>query len=238
MLSLSAFATRSTVESDGVQYHDLMKHYDLEAPYAKLAGTKLPTTYHHLLRGVGDKATAKVEAAAPGGSLLSLLQGVPFDRPIETLPDATLKSALQLPPASKLGPVLHPLKDRTSEVVNAGLGWWLTRARSSDGPDKSQGLIHAPPPTHKEKLALDEKLKGKAKDDHDRKEKKDKKKKKREREDASVLQSLLAPLVTELRGLTWAGWIVSGKAGNPFIQVGNHQQSVDWSAEAHGIMLW
>lgn len=85
--------------------------------------------------------------------------------------------------------------------------------------DKSQGLIHAPPPTHKERQVLDEKLKGRAKDDHDRKEKKEKKKKKREREDASVLQSLLAPLVTELRGLTWAGWIVSGKAGNPFIQV-------------------
>lgn len=85
--------------------------------------------------------------------------------------------------------------------------------------EKSSGLIHAPPPTQKDKAAQEEKLKSKSKDEKDRKEKKEKKKKKREREDASLLQKLLAPLVTELRGLTWAGWIVSGKAGNPFISV-------------------
>lgn len=52
----------------------------------------------------------------------------------------------------------------------------------------------------------------------DRREKKKEKKKKREREDAALLQGLLAPLVSELRGLTWTGWIVNGKAANPFIQ--------------------
>lgn len=85
--------------------------------------------------------------------------------------------------------------------------------------EKSSGLIHAPPSTQKDKHAQEEKLKSRSKDEKDRKEKKEKKKKKREREDASLLQKLLAPLVTELRGLTWAGWIVSGKAGNPFISV-------------------
>lgn len=82
-------------------------------------------------------------------------------------------------------------------------------------------MIHAPPPTQKDKQAMEEKMKSKVKDEKDRKEKKEKKKKKREREDASMLQKLLAPLVTELRGLTWTGWIVSGKAGNPFVQVGD-----------------
>lgn len=85
--------------------------------------------------------------------------------------------------------------------------------------EKASGLVHAPPPTQKDRQAQDEKLKSKSKDEKDRREKKDKKRKKREREDAQLLQTLLAPLVTELRGLTWAGWIVSGKAANPFIQV-------------------
>lgn len=126
---------------------------------------------------------------------MSLLEGVPFDRPIEPLPESVVKSALQLPAGSKSGPVLHPLSSR-----------------------KTAGLIHAPPPTGAERAAHAEKQKGKAKDDKDRKEKKEKKKKKREREDATVLQKLLAPLVAELRGLTWAGWVVSGKPGNPFLQ--------------------
>lgn len=84
--------------------------------------------------------------------------------------------------------------------------------------DKASGLIHAPPPTSKDKHAHDERLKSKSKDEKERKEKKEKKRKKREREDASTLQKLLAPLVTELRTLTWAGWIVNSKPANPFIQ--------------------
>ncbi|GAB9473270.1 hypothetical protein Gpo141_00010425 [Globisporangium polare] len=189
----SVYLLRSSqnIEPDEVNYRELMKHYKLESQLKKMAETKLPTTYHHLLRGVGEKTT---EAKDAKGDLLSLLQGVPFDRPIEPLPESIVKSALQLPAASKSGPVLHTLKSQ-----------------------KSSGLIHAPPPTQKDKAAQEEKLKSKSKDEKDRKEKKEKKKKKREREDASLLQKLLAPLVTELRGLTWAGWIVSGKAGNPFI---------------------
>ncbi|TDH72477.1 hypothetical protein CCR75_001269 [Bremia lactucae] len=182
------------IKTDEVDYRNLMVHYKLEPQLIKLAEATLPSTYHHLLRGVGDAR----DSLTPGeckSDLLSLLDGVPFDRPIEPLPESVVKSALQLPAGSKSGPVMHPLSSR-----------------------RSQGLIHAPPFTGTERAVHAEKQKGKAKDDKERKEKKERKKKKREREDASVLQKLLAPLVTELRGLTWAGWVVSGKAGNPFIQ--------------------
>lgn len=83
---------------------------------------------------------------------------------------------------------------------------------------KAPGLIHPPPLAGSEREAQDDKLKKHAKDEKDRKEKKEKKKKKREREDAAVLQGLLAPLVAELRTLTWTGWVVNGKPANPFIQ--------------------
>ncbi|KAF1794545.1 Bromodomain [Phytophthora cactorum] len=161
------------IEADEVDYRSLMTHYKLEPHLAKMAETSLPSTYHHLLRGVGEAR----DSLTPGeskGDLLSLLEGVPFDRPIEPLPESVSR--------------------------------------------KAPGLIHAPPPTGVERVAHAEKQKGKAKDDKDRKEKKEKKKKKREREDATTLQKLLAPLVTELRGLTWTGWVVGGKPGNPFLQ--------------------
>ncbi|EGZ07283.1 hypothetical protein PHYSODRAFT_348185 [Phytophthora sojae] len=183
-----------SIEKDEVDYRNLMTHYKLEPQLAKMADATLPSTYHHLLRGVGEARDSLTPGEATG-DLLSLLEGVPFDRPIEPLPESVVKSALQLPAGSKSGPVLHPLSSR-----------------------KTAGLIHAPPPTGAERAAHAEKQKGKAKDDKDRKEKKEKKKKKREREDATVLQKLLAPLVAELRGLTWAGWVVSGKPGNPFLQ--------------------
>lgn len=93
-----------------MNYRELMQHYKLESHLKKMATTKLPTTYHHLLRGVGEKTTEALDAK---GDLLSLLQGVPFDRPIEPLPESIVKSALQLPAASKSGPVLHALKSRT-----------------------------------------------------------------------------------------------------------------------------
>ncbi|KAG6616980.1 Transcription initiation factor TFIID [Phytophthora cinnamomi] len=183
-----------SIEKDEVDYRNLMTHYKLEPQLAKMADATLPSTYHHLLRGVGEARDSLTPGEAKG-DLLALLEGVPFDRPIEPLPESVVKSALQLPAGSKSGPVLHPLSSR-----------------------KTAGLIHAPPPTGAERAAHAEKQKGKAKDDKDRKEKKEKKKKKREREDATTLQKLLAPLVTELRGLTWAGWVVSGKPGNPFLQ--------------------
>lgn len=179
------------IEEDGVDYRKLMQNYSLEAPLSKMKDATLPQTYHHLLRGVGEAR----DAADVKGDLISLLEGVPFDRPIEPLPESVVKSALQLPAGSKSGPVLHPLNGR-----------------------KTPGLIHAPPPTGSERAAHAEKQKGKAKDDKDRKEKKEKKRKKREKEDSQMLQKLLAPLVAELRGLTWAGWVVSGKPGNPFLQ--------------------
>ncbi|RLN49014.1 hypothetical protein BBJ28_00015295 [Nothophytophthora sp. Chile5] len=178
-----------------------MAHYKLETQLSKMKDATLPQTYHHLLRGVGEQRDSPAAQEAKG-DLLSLLEGVPFDRPIEPLPENVVKSALQLPAGSKSGPVLHPLKGRTSTIR----------------PCKAPGLIHAPPPTSKERATQAEKQKGKSKDDKERKEKKEKKKKKREREDASLLQKLLAPLVTELRALTWAGWVVSGKPGNPFVQ--------------------
>lgn len=183
------------IEADEVDYRNLMGHYQLEPQLAKMAETTLPETYSHLLRGVGDARDSLTPGECGKGDLLSLLEGVPFDRPIEPLPESVVKSAFQLPAGSKSGPVLHPLGSR-----------------------KAHGLIHEPPPTGAERAVYAEKQKSKVKDDKDRKEKKEKKKKKREREDATVLQKLLAPLVTELRGLTWAGWVVSGKAGNPFIQ--------------------
>lgn len=58
-----------------------------------------------------------------------------------------------------------------------------------------------------------EKVKGKNED------KKEKKRRKREREDATMLQKILAPLILELRDVTWTKWIVHGKPSNPFIQV-------------------
>ncbi|TYZ68324.1 hypothetical protein PybrP1_007603 [[Pythium] brassicae (nom. inval.)] len=180
----------SNLEPDGVDSGALMRHFALEPQLAKMAKAELPSTYHHLLRGVGEPAAPDAR-----GGLLELLRGVPFDRPIEPLPESVVKSALQLPASSKSGPVLHTLRTQ-----------------------KASGLIHAPPPTQKDRQLHDEKQRSRSKDEKDRKEKKEKKRKKREREDAHMLQTLLAPLVTELRGLTWAGWIVSGKAANPFIQ--------------------
>lgn len=182
------------VEADGVAYSGLMNHFKLDAQLAKISSATLPDTYQHLLRGVGEPRDSEAARAAKG-DLLSLLQGVPFDRPIEPLPEGLVKSALQLPVGSKVGPKLHSLSDK-----------------------KQQGLIHQPPPSGAERAAQDDKLKKHAKDEKDRKDKKEKKKKKREREDASLLQGLLAPLVAELRTLTWTGWIVNGKAANPFIQ--------------------
>ncbi|KAI9916962.1 hypothetical protein PsorP6_018192 [Peronosclerospora sorghi] len=183
------------IESDAIDYRNLMAHYKLEPHSVKMAETELPSTYHHLLRGVGEARDSFKPTEEAKGDLMSLLEGVPFDRPIEPLPESVVRNALQLPTCSKSGPVLHPLHSR-----------------------KTPGLIHAPPPTGAERAAQAEKQKGKSKDDKDRKEKKEKKRKKREREDATMLQKLLAPLVAELRGLTWAGWIVSGKPGNPFLQ--------------------
>ncbi|CAI5740837.1 unnamed protein product [Peronospora farinosa] len=181
------------IEADEIDYRNLMTYYKLEPELAKMAKTTLPSTYHHLLRGVGVAQDSLMPNEAKG-DLMALLDGVPFDRPIEPLPESVVKSALQLPAGSKRGPVLHPLKSR-----------------------KTPGLIHAPPPTGAERAAHAEKQKGRFKDDKDRKEKKEKKKKKREREDALTLQKLLAPLVAELRALTWAGWVVGGKPGNPFL---------------------
>lgn len=108
------------VESDEVNYRELMQHYKLESQLKKMAEMKLPTTYHHLLRGVGEKTT---EAKDIKGDLLSLLQGVPFDRPIEPLPESIVKSALQLPAASKNGPVLHALKSRTFIFLCVSIGF-------------------------------------------------------------------------------------------------------------------
>lgn len=91
-----------------MDYAALMRHFALESQHAKMAKTELPSTYHHLLRGVGSAAAPEAR-----GGLLELLRGVPFDRPIEPLPESVVKSALQLPAASKSGPVLHTLKNRT-----------------------------------------------------------------------------------------------------------------------------
>ena len=210
-----------TVEADAIDYHDLMKQFKLETHLKKMAETTLPTTYLHLIRGVGEKPdTSDIK-----GDLAGLLKGVPFDRPIDPLPESVVKSALQLPPASKLGPTLYPMKGRTLHLglVDTHTHSWLTcfpwilPALNSIG--QAQGLVHDPPLTQKEKSSMEDKLKSKARDDKDRKEKKEKKKKKREREDATMLQKVLAPLITELRALTWTQWIVSGKAGNPFLQV-------------------
>lgn len=111
-LSIYMFLLYRPVEPDDVNARELMKHFGLETHLAKMASAKLPTTYHHLLRGVGEKTTEGRDAR---GNLLSLLQGVPFDRPIEPLPESIVKSALQLPASSKSGPVLHTLKNRTSQ---------------------------------------------------------------------------------------------------------------------------
>ncbi|KAF1777030.1 Bromodomain [Phytophthora cactorum] len=160
------------VEADEVDYRSLMTHYKLEPHLAKMAETTLPSTYHHLLRGVGEAR----DSLTPGeskGDLLSLWRAY-----LLTVPS-------------------NPARERESEGAGSyprTASYWMER------------VAHA------------EKQKGKAKDDKDRKEKKEKKKKKREREDATTLQKLLAPLVTELRGLTWAGWVVGGKPGNPFLQ--------------------
>ncbi|CAI5721132.1 unnamed protein product [Hyaloperonospora brassicae] len=173
-----------------------MSYYKLEPHLAKMTETTLPSSYHHLLRGLGEARDSLTPTNETRGDLMALLEGVPFDRPIEPLPESTVKSALQLPAGgSKSGPVLHPLHG-----------------------GKTPGLIHTPPPTDTERAGHAEKQKGKSKDDKDRREKKEKKKRKREREDAAMLQKLLAPLVAELRALTWTGWVVSGKPGNPFLQ--------------------
>ncbi|KAJ0402825.1 hypothetical protein P43SY_007367 [Pythium insidiosum] len=182
----------ASLDAEDVNCRDLMKHFKLESHRAKMADASLPTTYSHLLRGVGEHSAA----ANVKGDLVSLLQGVPFDRPIEPFAESVIKSALQLPPGSKQGPVLHPMsKDR-----------------------KTPGLIHAPPSSLAERQQMEEKLKGKGKEDKDKKEKKEKKKEKRKREDAQMLQKVLVPLISELRALTWSAWIVSGKPGNPFLQ--------------------
>lgn len=89
-----------------------MSHFQLEAPLAKMAAAALPQTYQHLLRGVGE-ARDSAEARAAKGDLVSLLQGVPFDRPIEPLPENLLKSAFQLPAGSRKGPVMRSVSDRT-----------------------------------------------------------------------------------------------------------------------------
>jgi hypothetical protein len=86
-----------------------MKHYKLESHLTKMAETELPSTYQHLLRGIGDSAETKDFK----GDLAGLLKGVPFDRPIELIPENILRNALQLPPASKIGPRVHVYKDGT-----------------------------------------------------------------------------------------------------------------------------
>lgn len=93
-------------------YDALMSHFKLDAPLAKMSKAALPATYHHLLRGVGEPRESEAARAAKG-DLLSLLQGVPFDRPIEPLPESLVKSALQLPAGSKRGPALRAVSDRT-----------------------------------------------------------------------------------------------------------------------------
>jgi hypothetical protein len=184
-----------TVGTDGADYHNLLKAYSLDSHLAKMAKTSLPTTYAHFLRGVGENKSC----ADAKGDLVELLQGVPFDRPIEPFPESLIKSALQLPPASKSGPKMHKV-----------------------GGHKQSGLVHKPPMTASERAAHDDKVKAskgaKEESSKDKKEKKEKKKEKRKREDGEMLQKVLAPLVAELRTLTWAGWIVNGKAANPFIQ--------------------
>lgn len=93
-------------------YNALMSHFKLDAQLAKMSEATLPATYHHLLRGVGEPRDSEAARAAKG-DLLALLQGVPFDRPIEPLPESLVKSALQLPAGSKRGQVLHSISDRT-----------------------------------------------------------------------------------------------------------------------------
>ncbi|CAH0482081.1 unnamed protein product [Peronospora belbahrii] len=182
------------IKADEMNYYNLMDYYKLQPELQKMAETTLPSTYHHLLRGVGETQDLMMSKKIKG-DLMALLDGVPFDRPIELLPENVVKSALQLPTGNKRGPILHPLHSQ-----------------------KIPGLIHAPPPTGTERAVYAEKQKNRSKDDKDRKEKKEKKRKKRDKEDALMLQKLLAPLVAELRALTWTGWTVSGKPGNPFVQ--------------------
>nr|CCA21943.1 conserved hypothetical protein [Albugo laibachii Nc14]CCA24792.1 conserved hypothetical protein [Albugo laibachii Nc14] len=193
-MTLDVYLLRDDIEDDGIQYSNLMQEFQLETYMEKMNATKLPQTYHHLLRGVVGNTSNRLSEDVKS-NLVGLLDGVPFDRPIQPLPENFLRAAFQLPVGSKPGPLMQRVKEKDGK--HTGM------ARSPSSQTAVSGGKAS---------TTAEKAKGKSED------KKEKKRRKREREDANMLQKILAPLVMELRDVTWVKWIVHGKPSNPFIQ--------------------
>lgn len=95
-----------------------MQEYQLDTYIEKMNTTQLPQTYHHLLRGVCGNNTNFVTASAKDvkSNLVGLLDGVPFDRPIQPLPENLLRAAFQLPAGSKPGMLVQRSKGTTHTI--------------------------------------------------------------------------------------------------------------------------
>jgi len=174
-----------------VSCKDLMSHFRLEASLKKMQETTLPDGYRHLIRGLGlstiymDPATSSKEEIP---SLVQVMEGTSFERPIEPIPEHLIQSGFQFPTGtSTTGAVFHSTKTSSSRT----------------------GYIHAPPSSSLSTQSLETTvttaLGGGVISSEKKESKKKEKKKKREREDAESLKTVLTPLIAELKTLTWKG---------------------------------
>lgn len=76
----------------------LLEHFKLQEQHEKLCKTTaLPNKYTHFIQ----ELRMPQDADTTEGSLYSLIEGVAFDRPIQTFSDETLRNAFTLKPVTK-----------------------------------------------------------------------------------------------------------------------------------------
>ncbi len=87
----------STWDSSG---KTLLEQYHLQEQYDQMSASSLPKNYTHLIPDLRMPVNAR--ASGTPSTLRDLLTGVPFERPIQTFTEDTLRAAFALAPATSL----------------------------------------------------------------------------------------------------------------------------------------
>ncbi|OQR98373.1 hypothetical protein ACHHYP_08678 [Achlya hypogyna] len=185
----------------GHERADLMALFRLETPLKAMGEASLPDGHKHLLRGLGlsNSNAELISKYSTNVSLLSVLEGVAFGRPIEPIPDHVIQKGFQFPTTTPVPGAVH------------------TKASSSSGHGPRSGLVH-PPPSFTDKSSVVASSADGLTEKEKKELKKKEKKKKRERDDAETLKTVLVPFLQELKAMSWKKWPIKGKPGNPFIE--------------------
>ena len=104
-----------------------MEHFNLKEQYEKLRSTRLPDKYTHFISDLRMPQDADISE----GSLYSLIEGVPFDRPIQPLSSDTLRAAFTLKPVVKT-PSITLKTDKKQDIVPASATTQGTNGQQGD----------------------------------------------------------------------------------------------------------